>query len=222
MARASLRGRRDRSVPKLTVRPSRAWYLLVPALLVAAYAVQLVAAIPLMRAHKTCFDPPGMLIRGPTEVTFDSAGQWQLWNLQNWPVDGSVRAGSHDIAGLAFRLERIADGSNVPLRRPKIELSRSGPTKAGRRLYVCRVPEPGRYRLIPEHPDGAGIPELVVGFSPDAQWLMARTAPWVLSAWAVAIVAAIAVPAVVWTRRRRNLARQLFEAAARSQPPEPH
>jgi hypothetical protein len=186
------------------------WLYAVPALVlcagIAGFVLFLVSAVGGMGEDLHRVQMPG---RAP--LSFAEPGAYTLFHEHRTYTDGRIYESNAPLSGFGCTLWR--DGEAVPGAVAPATMNETYAVggRAGRALFVLRVPQAGAYELDCASPPPVVSPPVTLAIGGNVVWGIVGTVMWSMALLLGAIAVAVALTVVIAIRRERG-------AKAASQP----
>jgi hypothetical protein len=192
--------------------PSRAWYLVPVAIVIASIAVLIyilssrLNALPDKLMH--------LVVPGQADLNLVQTGTYSIFHERQSVVDGHLFI-SNDIAGLRVSV-RSASAADVPLAPPGASAAYSIGSRAGVVIFEFEVREPGTYRLAAGYDGDRALPRAVLAVGLGFIDELAATKFGGVAIFFAGLIGAAALAGVIYVKRRRA---RRASAATEPEPP---
>jgi hypothetical protein len=191
--------------------PSRAWYLVSGAIVIATIAI--FAYVLSSRLSALTDQLMQLMVPGQVDLNLVQTGTYSIFHERQSVIDGQLLH-SNDIAGLRVSV-RSASNTDVPLAMPKASATYSIGGRSGVAIFEFVIREPGTYRLNAEYDGGRALPRAVLTIGLDFVGELTATILGSIAIMFAGLIGAAALAVVVFVKRRRA---RLPSAPARPDP----
>jgi hypothetical protein len=191
--------------------PSRIWYAVAAAVLVAGMAGMgwaLWSGLSGIQDMIVRFVVPGV-----GEVMLTETGTYTIFHEKESAIDGRIYS-APTIGGLTVTVTEETGGTSVPIpvKTPGMRQSYTVGSHSGESMLAFDVARPGRYRVVGAYDSGRTEPKTVLSVD---RGFFGRVRRALLLGFGSMLVGAVAAPAIGFTTYFRR--RQMLRALARAQ-----
>lgn len=179
--------------------PSRAWYFVSLAILIATIAV--FAYILSSRLNALPDKLMHLVVPGEADLNLVQTGTYSIFHERQSVVDGLLLS-SNDIAGLRVSL-RSASGADVTLAPLGASTTYSIGGRAGVGIFEFEIREPGIYRLAAAYDGNRALPRSVLAVGHGFVGELVATIFGSIAIFFAGLICAAALAMVVYVKRRR-------------------
>jgi len=178
--------------------PSRWWYLLAGAIVLAGFAGMAAFIFPRLQAMNDALIQ--VVVPGETEMTLDKPGTYTIFHEERSVVGDRVYV-SDNISGLRVTVTSASTGKQVPVGPTALSETYTLGSRSGKSIFAFDITEPGAYRLAADYEDGRAQPQAVLAVGHGFLSSLLLTVFGSLGIVFACIAAAVAIVISVWRRR---------------------
>jgi len=178
--------------------PSRWWYLLAAAIVLAGFAGMAAFMLPRIQAMADALIQ--VVVPGEAEMTLDKPGTYTIFHEQRSVVGDRLYV-SDNISGLRVTVKSAATGKEVPVGPTALSETYTLGSRSGESVFAVDITEPGDYRLAAAYGDGRSQPQAVLAIGHNFLGGLMMTIFGSLAIVFACIGAATVIVIAVWRKR---------------------